>query len=339
VTHAFLSYKGEDVERAGRLARALESAGIELWWDRSLLAGKSWHEDIAEHLEGAACVIVLWSEGSAGPAGSYVRDEARIGLARKILVPVLIDRIKGIPLGFGEVQAIDLVGWKGDPRDPFFQDLLASVRAKLNGEPPPVPKGPKARLARRLTYGAISSTGMALLWAFTVNAFGVTSKVCTLPGPQPTLADACGAMRIGGQPTRDERVDWQTLPKGDCQALRDYVARHSDSPYRSRAADLITAGERGGPWTNATRRVSIYVAATDGTPAVSDEAARSDALRRGKVEADRACGLFAAGTVFRNVSAYATAVSWSCPRAGGGVQCGFKGIATCTLQAQAERCG
>ena len=264
MTHAFISYKREDEVRVGRLARALEKAGIPLWWDRSLLAAKSWHEDISEHLDGAGCVIVIWSEGSVGPAGSFVRDEARRGLSRHILVPVTIDRIKAIPLGFGEVQAIDLTHWKGDVRDPFFRDLVATVQAKLEGEPPPPPTGPKRRLARRLTYGAVSSSGMALLSAVAINAFGVTSKMCTVPGPQPTLADACGALHIGGQPTQSERLSWAALPKGDCQALRDFVSDHPDSPLRSRAADLITAGEKGGPWVTSTKEMPLYFEASEG---------------------------------------------------------------------------
>ena len=77
MTHAFISYKREDEVRVGRLARALEKVGVPLWWDRSLLSGGSWREDITGHLEGAGCVIVVWSEISVGPAGSFVRDEAR----------------------------------------------------------------------------------------------------------------------------------------------------------------------------------------------------------------------------------------------------------------------
>lgn len=339
MTHAFISYKREDEVRVGRLARALEKAGVPLWWDRSLLPAKSWHEDIGEHLDGAGCVVVVWSEGSVGPAGSFVRDEARRGLTRHILVPVTIDRIKAIPLGFGEVQAIDLSHWKGDVRDPFFHDLVAAVRAKLDGLPPPPPIGPKRRLARRLTYGAVSSTGMALISAFTINAFGVTSKMCTIPPPQPALADVCGAIHIGGQPTAAERLAWEKRPPGDCPWLRDFVRDHPNSPLRSQAADLITAGEKGGPWVAATRQAPIYVSAFDGTPASNEAAARADALSRAGGDAETACRPFAAGTIFRYVSASAQATKWSCSKSGGGVVCGFEGTAICNLQAQTERCG
>jgi hypothetical protein len=44
-------------------------------------------------------------------------------------------------LGFGEIQAIDLTHWKRNPRDPFFQDLCAAVKAKLEGRAVPPAKG------------------------------------------------------------------------------------------------------------------------------------------------------------------------------------------------------
>jgi hypothetical protein len=339
MTHAFISYKREDETRVGWIARALERAGVDLWWDRSLLNGENWHETISQKLQSAGCVIVVWSEASAGPAGSYVRDEARVGLKQQILVPVVIDRLQQIPLGFGELQAIDLTRWKGDVRDPSFQDLVASVRAKLSGAPAPPPLAAKARLARRLRYGAVSSAAMALISTFALNAFGVTSKVCTTPGLQPGLADACGALRIGEQPTQAERLDWEALPKGDCPALRAYVARRPDSPYRSRAADLITAGERGGAWSDTTRQVPIYIPASDGGPASNEAAARSEALDRGQAEAERICAPFGAGTIFRYVSASVTPAHWSCSTAAGNTQCGFSGQAVCRLQSQTEKCG
>jgi hypothetical protein len=338
VTYAFISYKHEDEVRVGRIARALEQAAVPLWWDRSLLTGKNWREQLTEKLDNAGCVIVVWSEGSVGAEGNFVRDEAGRGLARRILVPVTVDYVK-IPLGFGEVQAIDLGHWKGDPRDPFFRDLVTAVQATLAGIPPPPPMGPRRRIARRLTYGAISSSGMALLSAFAVNAFGVTSKMCTIPGPQPALADSCGAMHIGGQPTAAERLAWAARPNGDCQWLRDFVHDHPDSPLRSRAADLITAGEKGGPWVVATRQAPIYVSAFDGLPAANEAAARADALARAGGDAETECRPFAAGTVFRYVSASAHATKWSCSKSGAGVVCGFEGTAICNLQAQAERCG
>ena len=160
----------------------------------------SWRENIAAALHSAKCVVVVWSHGSVGVEGAFVRDEAGRAMARDILVPVLIDKVAP-PLGFGELQAIDLTAWRGNPRDPFFQDLVAVIRAKLDHTPAPPPKGPTRRVMRRLFYGATSSGAVAAVALFGFNTFGVASNVCTLPGAPPGLSDFCGACRMGEGPS------------------------------------------------------------------------------------------------------------------------------------------
>ena len=342
MTYAFISYKREDEGRVGRIAHALEQAGIEVWWDRGLPGGESWQRDDRREARRRPAVSSLSGRSAASrPEGAYVRDEARHGLTRGALVPVIIDRIRAFPLGFGEVQAIDLIHWRGDARDPFFRDLVEAVRAKLDGVRSPVSKGPAARVRRRFLFGGVSASTLAVFVILAINAFGVTARICTVPGLQPALADTCGALRIGGQPTRVQRLAWASLPKGDCQALREFVRDYPQSPLRSRAADLITAGEAGGPWVAATRQAPIYVSAFDGAPAANEAAARAQALVRAGGDAETACRPFAAGTIFRYVSAKqnAQATKWSCSKSAAGVICGFEGTAICDLQAQAERCG
>ena len=62
-------------------------------------------------------MVAVWSYGSTGPDGGFVRDEATRALTRGILVPVAIDPVMP-PLGFGEVQALDLKRWKGNAEGP-----------------------------------------------------------------------------------------------------------------------------------------------------------------------------------------------------------------------------
>ena len=112
MSDVFISYKREDEVRVGRLARALEKAGLDIWWDRGLPGGESWRTNIVNALDAARCVVVVWSHGSVGIEGAFVRDEATRAMSRGILVPVMIDRVAP-PLGFGELQAIDLTHWRG----------------------------------------------------------------------------------------------------------------------------------------------------------------------------------------------------------------------------------
>jgi hypothetical protein len=344
MTHAFISYKREDETRVGRIARALEKAGVEVWWDRGLPGGESWHANIEANLDAAGCVVLIWSEGSIAPEGNYVRDEARRGLARGILVPVMIDPIKAIPLGFGELQAIDLSRWRGDPRDPFFRDLVAAVRAKLDGASKPKANGPTARLRRRLVYGGLSTAGLATIASIAFNTFGVAANMCALPGPQPALSDTCGALRLGDRPTRDERLAWAARNPGSCAALRQHIARFPNGAFRREAADMITARRvsYSDAWTPETRTLALFESA-DGAAAAAEPAAKAKALARAQVDAERLCRAFGSGTLFRFVGATPRAETWSCSSAGGGVVCGFDGEADCAVQEhrqiEQEHCG
>ena len=132
-TDVFVSYKAEDRARLRPLIGALEREGFTVWWDTHIGGGAHWREDIQEHLDGAKCVIVVWSRRSVGIEGDFVRDEASRARKRGAYLPVRLDAVEP-PLGFGEVQAISLKGWKGDPTDPRFLAITEAVRRRIAGE-------------------------------------------------------------------------------------------------------------------------------------------------------------------------------------------------------------
>jgi hypothetical protein len=337
VTHVFISYKREDEVRVARIARALEQAGLELWWDRGLPGGESWHANIEAKLDAAGCVVVIWSRASIAADGHYVRDEARRGLMRGILVPVLIDPVADIPLGFGEVQAIDLSRWSGDPRDPFLHDLIAAVRAKLDGAPPADARGPKARVARQILWGGAWTAAMATAAVVALATGGGPAGICAAPALQPGLSDICGALGVGARPTKAERLAWAARPSGSCPALRDHVARFPDGAYRALAADLLTSRQVTikTSWAPVTRPLAQFVAA-DGAGERTEAAAKARALERAKASAERLCRGFGAGNLFRFVGATSHADQWSCADTVQGVVCGFEGVAACALEERRE---
>jgi len=132
-TDVFVSYKAEDRARLRPLIGALEREGFTVWWDTHIGGGVHWREDIQEHLDGAKCVIVVWSRRSVGIEGDFVRDEASRARKRGAYLPVRLDAVEP-PLGFGEVQAISLKGWKGDSTDPRFLAIAEAVRRRIAGE-------------------------------------------------------------------------------------------------------------------------------------------------------------------------------------------------------------
>ena len=161
MSEVFLSYKAEDRARLKPLVAALEADGCQMWWDAQIGGGSDWREEIQDHLDSAHCVIVAWSERSVGPDGRFVRDEATRALRRGAYLAISIDGVDP-PLGFGELQAIPLHGWKGNRKDPRYQALLKAVRARLAGEaPPPIPANLAApRISRR---AAIAAGGAGLV--------------------------------------------------------------------------------------------------------------------------------------------------------------------------------
>jgi hypothetical protein len=337
----FVSYKREDELRALQVVQALRAHGLEVWSDQSLPGGESWRANIEKALDGAGCVVVLWSAASVGEQGAFVRDEAGRGAQRGILVPVLLDRVAP-PVGFGEIQAIDLSAWRGNPRDPTLHDLVAAARAKLEGRAAPPARGPTARLVRRLTWSGVGGAAVAGAWAIGVQFFGLNQQLCTAPFlPQPGFSDLCGAIGIGGRASREERLAWEARPAGSCDALRAHIAKFKDGAYRSTAADLLTAAktERATTFAPAPREVKGYVRQSE-HPFADEAAARADATRR--AETDATSLTCAPRPPFERLAgASIRPLAFDCradPR--GGTVCALDYSATCGIEAQAlvQRC-
>ena len=83
-----------------------------------------------------APVIVLWSRASV--ASSWVTDEAERGRAK--LISVRIDDVP-MPLGFNQLQAVDLVNWRGG-RHAEVDRLISAVSETLKAPPPRAPVVP-----------------------------------------------------------------------------------------------------------------------------------------------------------------------------------------------------
>ena len=58
----FISYKAEDRRRVKPLREALQADGLSVWWDEQIGAGDAWRDTIEQQLDGARCVVVIWSK-------------------------------------------------------------------------------------------------------------------------------------------------------------------------------------------------------------------------------------------------------------------------------------
>jgi endonuclease G len=89
-----------------------------------------WLPELDRELANSRAVVVLWSKASSD--SEWVQKEARAGLAKGALVPIVLDR-DSIPQEFAAHQATDLSGWK---RDTTLTEVQALFR-RLAGLVPP----------------------------------------------------------------------------------------------------------------------------------------------------------------------------------------------------------
>lgn len=124
VSDTFVSYARPDQKWVKSLANILERHNVSIWFDEDIVPGEQFDSKIEAAIANARKVIVVWSGVSIG--SQWVKAEAREGLDRGILVPVLKERVR-IPLEFRRVQAADLSEWSGDVKHKEFQKLLAAL--------------------------------------------------------------------------------------------------------------------------------------------------------------------------------------------------------------------
>lgn len=164
----FLSYDHEDAAKARVVARSLEIAGHEVWWDRHIRGGAQYAQEIEQAIERSDAVVVLWSRRSV--VSEWVRDEAAAGRDRQRLVPARIDPIDP-PMGFRQFQTVDLTDWKGRKRAEALTELdravaaLGQTKVSRSIKPGDRPGFP-GRLIMTLVMTALLALVAAGLWAW-----------------------------------------------------------------------------------------------------------------------------------------------------------------------------
>jgi hypothetical protein len=124
----FLSYSSKDRDRAKAVVKALERQGWSIWWDTKIGIGKTWDDVLEEQIAASRAMVVLWSQASI--KSRWVKNEARVGHRRGVLLPVLIEPIDP-PLEFSDIQAADLSNWSGDNEDTELTRLIQDLQALL----------------------------------------------------------------------------------------------------------------------------------------------------------------------------------------------------------------
>lgn len=171
----FLSYTRAEIDIAGKLRDILEANGFEVWWDQLLEGGETYLRTTEAALEGADSVVVLWSKTAVDSA--WVRDEAQRGRERGCLVPVTLDGTMS-PLGFRQIQLLDMSAWTGKADAPEIGRLLTAIRNQIAANagkeppastlataPPPPPASPSGLSRRALMLGGAGVVGVGAVLA------------------------------------------------------------------------------------------------------------------------------------------------------------------------------
>jgi TolB-like protein/tetratricopeptide (TPR) repeat protein len=156
----FLSYAHGDHAQAQRLAGVLQRAGYTVWWDALIEGGTRYAKTIDEALVKADAVLVLWTKQSI--ESDWVRDEAAQGRDRHRLVPLSLDGTQP-PLGFRQIQTIDLSHWRGRADAPQLEAVRRAIATAVGRPVPPrVVEQRKTGMSRRAALGAGAGAVAAL---------------------------------------------------------------------------------------------------------------------------------------------------------------------------------
>ena len=110
------------------LVDALKAQGWSVWWDPAIIPGQEFDDLIAEEIDKASAVVVVWTPASV--SSRWVRGEAREAADRGVLVPVRFDKAR-LPIDVRAVHTTDLDDWKEDVGSPSFQELLSALLGLL----------------------------------------------------------------------------------------------------------------------------------------------------------------------------------------------------------------
>ena len=252
----FISYKAEDRKRLTPLVKALEDEGFDVWWDQHIGSGTDWREEIETHLDAAKVVIVVWSKKTIGPEGRFVRDEAGQAQEAGHYLPITVDNVRP-PLGFREVQALDLSSWKGNRADPRFQVLADTVRHRLAGKEIGrkalvVGNAPVSRRGAMIGGGAATAAVAAgvLGWEFLKPSAADAKRIAVMP-----FANLSGDEKQAyfSEGVSEElraalsRIGLQVIGRASSDAVKDLDTK--EAAHKLGVANVLTGSLRRSPET------------------------------------------------------------------------------------------
>lgn len=276
----FISYARTSFDTANSIAEALRSHGFSVWFDEEILANRAYADVIAEQLEAAKAILVLWSADAA--SSHWVRSEANRARENGTLVQVRLDEAR-LPLPFDQIQCLDFRGWLESKRPASWERLIGTIESQAGGHAHPGSAQITTAKARHLAIARRPLlAGAAVVAAFGAAAFlGWREFTDTESSPEVELLiqKAMASM----QDSRPEELG---------QAMAYLLEAIRRAPQHPRAWGLLS-------FTYAQRKYLVPVAARSGEEARCRSAART-ALELESDEPFASCALAMLVSPYRN---------------------------------------
>jgi TolB-like protein/tetratricopeptide (TPR) repeat protein len=214
----FLSYAREDTDAARRIAEALRSHGVEVWFDQSeLRGGDAWDQKIRRQIRDCALFLPIISQHTQERGEGYFRLEWKLAVERThlmaegvpFLAPVVIDDTSDagaiVPAEFLRVQWTRLSG--GLPTTQFVEQVKRLLDA---------PRKPAAAGSARRDEGVASPVGMgrrvpAAAWGVAIVVLVIALGVIWWRQTKPTPNAGAG--------TRPPTAEKSAAPTADLSAV------------------------------------------------------------------------------------------------------------------------
>jgi TolB-like protein len=179
--YVFVSYARADEKRAKAIIKTIARAGFKVWWDGLIPSGDRFSARIAEALEGAAAIVVLWSVHSIDSV--WVQDEAGFGRDHHRLVPILIDAAPP-PLGFRQLQCVDLTRGGTKASHAEMQRAVRAIAELLDRPALELPTRPLVDRRTAIIGGSAVAAGAVALgaWRYGNSRWSsATNSIAVLP--------------------------------------------------------------------------------------------------------------------------------------------------------------
>lgn len=308
-----------------RLAAALSPRGITFVHDRSRPGGGAWDRRVAEAARGYDRLVMVWSSATADEPiwAPFAAD----GAARLRLVLVMAQKT-AVPAALADVPRVDLTRWRGAPDYPAIARLALLL---LDDAAPPAGRWQRLYRNLKLRVLLLSGTfGICIPCAmFALNVFGAQESLCSLS----LLSDRCGEWKLGGRPTREERLAWKGLDRSDPEALQRFITDFDEGAYHGAAADLLEACRPVPKLEWAPHRSTLPLSVSRFLAAAAGEAdARALALRLARDDATRSCTAHGHNEGFRFTGRFEIRLdAMSCSPLDRGVGCDANGWVDCAM--------